>query len=321
MPETAATKLRRILQLIPELADDREHNVQAIAERLGIDRTMLLKDLTSLAERYDDPGGFIAGVQIYLEEEDVSLQTDHFLRPMRLTVAELGALELGLALLRSERPPDEHAALDRARQRLVQVLAQLPDDPPVDALRAATTGSEADAEHLAAIRDGMRRGHKLRITYRSSAAGESSGRVVCPFAPVFASGAWYLVAHCERSAGLRVFRVDRIEQVEPTDERYAIPGDFSLDAVVHEGRVFHGETHDTVRVRYGPAVARWIAEREGKPLDADGSLTLDHPLADASWAVRHVLQYGPDAVVVGPESVRAAVRGRLSRVLRREPTS
>ena len=60
------------------------------------------------------------------------------------------------------------------------------------------------------------------------------------------------------------------------------------------------------------AIARWIAEREGKPLAADGSLTVEHPLADPEWAVRHVLQYGPDAEVVEPESVRSELKVRLA---------
>jgi predicted DNA-binding transcriptional regulator YafY len=40
-------------------------------------------------------------------------------------------------------------------------------------------------------------------------------------------------------------------------------------------------------------------------------VTIAHPLADTAWAVRHVLQYGPDAEVVEPEEVRALVRRRL----------
>ena len=67
----------------------------------------------------------------------------------------------------------------------------------------------------------------------------------------------------------------------------------------------------TLRVRYSPKVARWIAEREGKPIDADGSLTLEHPLADTDWAVRHVLQYGPDAEVLEPAAVREEIVRRL----------
>jgi proteasome accessory factor C len=311
MTYTAAAQLRRVLQLIPELADDRSHPVEEVARRLGVDRATLLYDLRSLAERFDDPGGFVEGVQIFLEHDAVSLRSDHFLRPMRLTVAELGALELGLALLRSERPPEEHPALERARERLRRVLARLPDDPPPADLRTASTGAETDAATLAEIRRALRGRRKLALLYRGSGDEAASRRVVCPYAPVFATGAWYLVAHCERSAGLRVFRLDRIEALEPLDARYQVPDDFAVDQVVRDGRVFHGEPAETVRIRYGPAVARWIAEREGKPLEADGSLTLEHPLADVGWLVRHVLQYGADAEVLEPREARAAVRERL----------
>ena len=67
-----------------------------------------------------------------------------------------------------------------------------------------------------------------------------------------------------------------------------------------------------MRVRYSPRIARWIAEREGVQPDADGSLTLDHPLLDVQWGVRHVLQYGPDAEVLEPNDVREEIRRRVA---------
>jgi predicted DNA-binding transcriptional regulator YafY len=40
-----------------------------------------------------------------------------------------------------------------------------------------------------------------------------------------------------------------------------------------------------------------------------------YPLADESWAIRHVLQYGPDAVILAPERVRQAMALVLQRAL------
>ena len=51
--------------------------------------------------------------------------------------------------------------------------------------------------------------------------------------------------------------------------------------------------------------------KEGKPLGEDGSLVMEHPLADPDWAVRHVLQYGPDATVLDPPEIREAICRRL----------
>lgn len=312
MSDIASDQLRRVLALIPRLADDESHSYDEIAQRAGIERDTLVRDLQSIAQRFDDPGGFVENVQIYLGANDVSVVASHFHRPMRLTLAELGAIELGLAFVRAERTPEERAPVDRARERLRKVIAKLPKDPvPADMRVAADGGSEHDLLTLARIRKAMKGNRKVRLTYRGSTARESSSRVVCPYQYAYAVGAWYLIAHCDRSHGIRVFRVDRIDAVERLDDTYEVPADFSPDDIVKDGRVFQGEAPERVRIRYGPAVARWIAEREGRALAPDGSLTAEYPMADVQWVVRHVLQYGVDAEVVGPVGARAAVRAAL----------
>jgi predicted DNA-binding transcriptional regulator YafY len=130
---------------------------------------------------------------------------------------------------------------------------------------------------------------------------------------------WYAVAQCESSEGIRIFRLDRVEQVEELDARYTSPREFSMDTIVREGRAFQADQTGTLRVRYSPRIARWIAEREGKPLSEDGSLVVEHPLADSEWAVRHVLQYGPDVEVLEPEEIRAELRRRLTSMQGGEP--
>jgi predicted DNA-binding transcriptional regulator YafY len=80
---------------------------------------------------------------------------------------------------------------------------------------------------------------------------------------------------------------------------------------------FVSDTRRRMTVRYSPRIARWVAEREGASLAADGSLTLEHPIADDAWAVRHVLQYGPDAEVLAPDAMRELVAARLREVTAR----
>jgi hypothetical protein len=69
-----------------------------------------------------------------------------------------------------------------------------------------------------------------------------------------------------------------------------------------------------VTVRYSEQVARWVAEREGAECEADGTLVVTHEVADMNWLVRHVLQYGGEAVVE-TEAGRAAVRAALGPTL------
>jgi predicted DNA-binding transcriptional regulator YafY len=127
-------------------------------------------------------------------------------------------------------------------------------------------------------------------------------------------GTWYVVAHCEHSTGLRFFRADRIERVVSLTDAYVYPDGLVIGDLVRDGKPFRGDRSEKLVVRYSPRIARWVAEREGvKPAD-DGSLVVEHPLADVHWGVRHVLQYGPDAEVLSPQSVRDEVRRVLTTI-------
>ena len=311
---TAADQLRRILHLIPHLADGEPHAIAAVAQRAGVERDDLLRDIESISGRFDMPGGFIEGLQIFIDAEDISVIPSHFLRPMRLTRNELLALELGLTMLRGERPPEDHRALDGALARLRDVVAKLPDEPISDDFRAATLASPGDLGHLRALREAFRRRRKVRLAYRKADEEKASRRVICPYAIVFAGGMWYAVAQCEGADGIRIFRLDRVEDVETLDDRFESPREFSVDALLREGKAFQAAAPGTLRLRYSPRIARWIAEREGRPLAEDGSLTLDHPLADLDWAVRHVLQYGPEVTILEPPEAREEVMRRLRAV-------
>lgn len=208
---SAALQLRRILHLIPTLADDRRHSIADVARQAGVDRPTLFQDLKSLAERFDDPGGFVEGVQIFLEPDQVAVRSDHFLRPMRLTLPELCALELGLAMLRAERPPDETRAIDGARERLRQVIAKLPGQDIQEKDFAASLGGAVDLELLSLLRGAVRARHRVRFSYHKSGADAAAVRVAAPLAVVYAELSWYLVALADGATGLRFFRLDRMD--------------------------------------------------------------------------------------------------------------
>ena len=310
MSDTAAAQLRRVLLLIPRLADGEEHALTDVAREAGVDAEQVLRDIASISERFDAPGGFVEGVSIWVEEDTVCVNAKEFHRPMRLTMPELCALELGLAMLRRERTPAEQRPIDGALVRLRDAISLVPSNERHEDARWADFGDGAAAEHLAIIRAAIAERRTLELRYRAGAATESRVREVAPHSLVFAEQMWYLVASAEGGA-LRFFRVDRVESVRMLNRS------FERDPAVGErvqeaGRAFASDTTRRMTVRYSPRIARWVADREGATLAADGSLTLEHPVADDAWAVRHVLQYGPDAEILAPPELRQVVCERLS---------
>ena len=313
MTAPAAQQLKRILTLIPHLADGEEHPIEEVAELAGVDRKRLVADLTSVSERYDTPGGWVDGVSITVDPRNVSVRTNYFLRPMRLTMPELCALELGLGLLERERSPEELPAIQRASARLRKAITQLPSNDQHERLRVAELAVAGNPEYLATLRGALRAKKKVKLRYRSGSRTSSSERVICPYSLVFASGAWFVVAYCDQSEGMRFFRVDRVEAAAQLDESFTPDASFDSASVAGD-RPFVGTPERTMTVRYSSRIARWICEREGGELAEDGSLTRDYPLGDMGWAVRHVLQYGPDAEVLAPDELREEIVRRLGAI-------
>ncbi len=241
MPETAAAQLRRILHLIPQLADGEPHALHEVAEKAGVPEKTVLRDLQSISERFEVPGGFVEGLQIYIAREGVSVHSNHLLRPMRLTRGELCALELGLTMLRRERTPEEHGAIDGAVGRLRDAIVKLPADDVGDAVSAALPVPPGRLDHLRAIREAQREHRKVRLHYRRGGEQEAAQRIICPHAIAFAHGMWYVVAHCESSGGVRFFRLDRMEQVQPLDIRFEPVEQAEVEPIVREGRAFQSD--------------------------------------------------------------------------------
>ena len=304
----AAAQFQRLLHVIPRIADGQDHRIDELANAIGTDAETVLKDLYSLVLRFDVSGGFVEGVQLHLASDFVSATTNHFKRPMRLTVPELRALELGLSVLRNQRPPDEHAVLERAVARIRALLPTLPAEDLEIQLGEARLASMDRWGLIVPIRQAHAERRALRICYRKSGADADDMRVVHPYAMIAANGTLYVVAHCTREDALRLFRLDRMWEADVLPSSFDVPSEFSVDNVLADHKAMLAGEHETMTVVYSPRIAPWIAEREGFAVVPGEPLVVEHPLADEEWAVRHVLQYGTEAEVVVPEVVRERVR-------------
>lgn len=311
MPDTAAAQLRRILHIIPKLAEDREIPLSEVAAKVGVAPAVLLKDLKSLTERFDS-GGLSDGLSLFIEEDSVSLTSNHFRRPMRLTRPELRALELGLAMLYAETPRDERSFIESARTQIENVVVALPPDSDESDSYYLESGAEGSPV-LPTLRSAFTTQKQVRIAYQKADDDAATERVICPYSFVVANGKWYVIGYCNRSDGVRVFRLDRIRSAETVGDEYSVPASFRVAEFTSHGRAFSERADRTIKVRYSPHIAGWIAEREDGVTEADGSFVGEHPLADTAWGVKHVLQYGANAELLEPPEMRAAVASALRR--------
>ncbi len=331
----ADEQLLRLLQAFPLMADEPQLSMEALAQRLRTTVKTLRNDLAAL-DRDDVPAAWTESVELHIGPGIVSMRSSHFKRPPRLTRPEIAALELGLGMLAQEVAAEERGIVRGVRSKLTEAAAEVVETV-VDRRRAQqrliTSGTEdvqaemtrvaaepartLELDTLAALHRAMERSVAVDITYHRPDEPTPRMRRVHPYVIVRAEANLYLVGYCERAATVRVFRLDRVVTAADTTQRFETPVGFSVESVLQGGRVFARDDAelDELVIRYSAEVARWIAERDNVGLSADGSVTIRYPLADTAWAVRHVLQYGPDATVVAPDGVREEVTRTLQAML------
>ena len=317
----ADERLQRLLMAFPLMADEPGLSIKDIAARIGCEPKELKKDFASL-ERYDVPAGWVDTVQVYIDTTgQASMQSSHFKRPQKLNRPEMLALDLGLGMLQRELPVDERAVVARTRQALktitVRRAASVSDGAKREDLVQAEGAREPELAVLGVLQTAFEQRCVVVMHYQRPDESQPATRRVRPYALVRADANVYLVGHCERAEALRVFRLDRVTGATVTADAYVVPDDFSVSQVLQSGGVFKRDEgkDDMLVVRYSPQVARWIAERAQQPLATDGTIEVSYPLADEAWAVRHVMQYGPDAVVLSPASIREKVIAAIDTLL------
>jgi predicted DNA-binding transcriptional regulator YafY len=107
--------------------------------------------------------------------------------------------------------------------------------------------------------------------------------------------------------GFRHFRADRVLEARLLVTEFVPRSDFK--PIAHAGEVFRAEETISATVAFSPKIARWLKEKfPGGKQQVDGRYLVTFQVADPAWFVREVLQYGAEAEVLSPDSLRQAVK-------------
>ncbi len=241
-----------------------------------------------------------------------------------LTAAEARTLFL-IAGPSSAVTPEAKAAL----RKLVQAL---PETFRADAEKAASAivldpagwGGTAPATppHLEQLQQAVVDGRQVRLNYRDR-QGAVTERIVHPLGLVSKGTTWYLVAGTE--AGLRTFRVWRVQAVELLDRPVIAPPDFDLastwDGVVADMEARRGAKR--VRAHADPAAVGWLRGHFGAtrvavsdPME-DGRIPVEINFPEAYDPAPELAGYSAVLEVIDPPAVRSALASIGSRLVER----
>jgi predicted DNA-binding transcriptional regulator YafY len=304
----------RLLQLLSLLQTPREWPGGELAERLGVSRRTVRRDIDRLRE-IGYPVQATRGT-----DGGYRLVAGKAMPPLVLDDEEAVAIAVGLRAGAGHAVEGVEEASVRALAKLEQVLpARLRHR--VTTLQAATTlltggdGASVAPETLTAIASTVAGQERLRFAYRAK-DGTESRRLTEPYRLVSTGRRWYLVAYDLDRGDWRTFRVDRVREPFATGARFApreLPADNAAeylrrslqqrpDAYEYELDVVFEEPAESV----GARLPAWL----GQPVDHDGGGcrlrgTTSEPV---EWTAIRLAMVGCDFSVRGPAELAEQVR-------------
>ncbi|WP_420809052.1 helix-turn-helix transcriptional regulator [Amycolatopsis suaedae] len=307
----------RLLALVPYLLARPGIGIEEAARDFEVTPKQLRKDLELLwmcgLPGYG-PGDLI---DLSFEDESVTVTYDAGMRrPLRLTGGEATALLVALRALAETPGVVDTDAVRRAIAKIEAAAGEARPSGVVVGLNVRE--AETTARTRGTLQQALRDGRAVHMRYYTASKDQVTERTVDPMRLVIIQAFSYLEAWCRRAEGVRLFRLDRIDELTVLDEPASVPSN-AEPADISEGAFRERPEQQVAELVLDPDV-RWAAEyypcEELAELPG-GRLRVRMRYGDESWMTRLVLGLGGSATVERPAELASAVRRKAADALER----
>jgi len=298
----AGDRLRRLLAILPWLAREGGASIAEVAERFGMREPEVVAELELAACCGLPPYSPDQLIELIVSDDWVTANPGrHLSRPQRFTPAEGFTLAASARAILAVPGADPDGALARALAKLEAVLGERKVAIDLD-----------EPAHLDPVRQAISDRERLEVDYYSASRDEITTRQIDPYVVFARDGHWYVDAWCHLAGDVRHFRVDRLQSVRPTGERFEVPAAEVPDEVFAPG----SDAQEVTIVM--PVESRWVVEAypTGEVVDlGDGRLQVTLAVGGRAWLERLLLRLGPAARVVAPDELAGVGREAAARLL------
>jgi predicted DNA-binding transcriptional regulator YafY len=307
--------LERIYYFHSRIQDGRYPNSGDLAREFEVSAATAHRDITYLRDRLLAPLAFD-------QRKNGYYYTDS---GFCLPFADTPRLVMLLGLLQKMGAETGLANLPELRQLQKRISALVsPERQGIDELIHCEwiETEEVAPAVFAEVLNGLLTGSRLRITYRSP-GGRESMREIDPLRMVNYQGRWYILAWCLLRDARRLFHLARITEAKEAETKAEHALDPDDDWLAGSFGIFKGEAS----ARYWAEILltstaaeivrhqRWHAQQSLEETPA--GLLLSLPVSDDRELLMKVLQFGSQAQVLAPESLRKKMVHEIGRMAKR----
>ncbi|HEY9124626.1 MAG TPA: YafY family protein [Bacteroidales bacterium] len=304
-------RIDRLVAILTFMQSRRLVKASDIAERFDISLRTVYRDVRALQE---------SGIPVCGEAgSGYTVEAGYHLPPVMFTREEAAAIFTGAKMIDkyTDLSVNKHfcTALEKVKAVIrysdKEYLEKI--DNQILVLRPPSEDSEFPNCFMVTVQKAIAESHIVNIEYFSGYKKETTRRKVEPIGVCFYSARWHLFGYCKLRNEYRDFRLDRIKQLEITDEKYT-----SAHPTVQEliPKLFDNSAYLKVSLLFPFDMQAKLAEQKyyygfiEEVLTPEGILM--HFMTDSyEWIERWVLSLGKNVTIVGPQAFKDLVKSKV----------
>jgi predicted DNA-binding transcriptional regulator YafY len=318
------SRIHRLLRILTLIQGSKGWTTKRLADECGTTVRTIFRDLKMLDG---------AGIPYFYDPVDkcYAVRRDFFMPPVQLTLDE----SLALATLAEHCGGAEQVPFTKAASRAIsKIRGLLPAgvrreleqiEGSVAIKLAAANPPEGSADVYDTVRDALTRRHALNCEYESLEKKPGEPFLFHPYALLFNQRAWYAIGYHSRRRGVRCLKLTRFTKVEPTNQAYDIPKDFTVAGHLGNAwRMIRGDKTYKIELQFDAEFADTIADTHWHPTQEvvwhdDGSITFTATVDGLEEIVWWILSMGPHCTVRQPPELAKRVKSLAADIVKLYP--
>lgn len=281
----------RLFKILYHLLDKGQATAPELAEKFEVSVRTIYRDIDALSG---------AGIPVYTEtgrNGGIHLLNDFVLDKTILSETEKQEILAALQSIHITRNMDGSRTLQK-----LSALFQLHSENwlEVDFSRWGNPGYDNETFEL--LRSAVIRRRNVKLRYAGSYE-EIRERTVQPYKLVYKAKAWYLQAFCTEKQDWRIFKLNRILELEALEEGFSLlnpPGPIET---------FEGE-YPKVTLRFPKEMSYRVYDEFDKTQiqrQENGDLIVSANMPEDSWLIGFLLSFGTRVDILSPAHLKEAV--------------
>lgn len=249
-------RIDRLQAILIQLQSKKVVKAQEIADRFDISIRTVYRDIRALEEG-GVPIGAEAGIGYFLDET-------YSLPPVMFTTHEAISMLLAGKLIPHMSDKKVDSAFQEALFKIKSVMRSEDKDAleklekTIQVYSGISQVPQEDSIYLQDIQHALVESQLIEIDYFSHYNQQVTTRIIEPVSLIFYAMNWHLIAWCRLRNDYRDFRLDRINKLQISDDKYDRKPDKSYEEYL-ECQKQQYETHE-IKLKVTKQLANWLSE-------------------------------------------------------------